>query len=163
MLNEILLKNLMSVLEQEYKVYEEILKLSKKKTDIIVEGRIAELDNVVKLEQALVAQISRIDTQRELVLNEIVPEKKDINISELKSYADEAQKKSLEEYQKKLTQLIDEMKHVNQLNAKLINNSLEYIDFSLNLITNADATSNNYGNGGDNSQKARKNFFDMKL
>jgi flagellar biosynthesis/type III secretory pathway chaperone len=163
MLKEDQMNNLISVLEHEYKVYEDILSLSKQKTDIIIEGRVAELDNIVKLEQALVIQISRIDDQREQILNEMLPDKKDINMSELKKLANKEEKKRLEDYQTKLTDKINELRHTNQLNAKLIKNSLEYIEFSLNIMSNADVTSNNYGNAGDNSKKPRKNFFDMKL
>lgn len=163
MLNEEQINNLMSVLEQEHRVYENILRLSKQKTDIIVEGKVSELDNIVKLEQVLVTQISRIEDQREKLLSEILPDKKGINISELKDYADKEGKQKLEVFQKKLEKVINELRNANQLNAKLIQNSLEYIEFSLNIMSNADAVSNNYGNSGNSSERERKNFFDMKL
>jgi len=163
MVSEIQSNQIASFLEQQYKVYEDILRLSKKKTDIIVEGKVAELENIVKLEQALVLQISRIDNQRDQLLTEMFPDKKDITISEIKELTDNKSAKILEEWQNKLTDVVDRLKHANQLNAKLIKNSLEYIEFSLNLMSNTDVTSNNYGNQGGTSEKTHRNFFDMKL
>ncbi|MGE4284523.1 MAG: flagellar export chaperone FlgN, partial [Clostridia bacterium] len=59
------INTLLDILEQQERVYESILKLAKDKTEVIVAGRIAELESLVKLEQALVVQIGRLEQQRE--------------------------------------------------------------------------------------------------
>ncbi len=162
-----LIDKLIEILEHEYRVYENIHRISKDKTNIIVEGKVSELDNVVKLEQALVLQISRIDKQREEIIiqlsKEVQSDTQSLNISEIKKHANKEQNKKLEAYQNNMNNLVNELTHVNQLNSKLIKNSLEFIEFSLNLMSNADVVSNNYGQKGETSQKARKNRFDMKL
>ena len=162
-----LMNKLIELLEHEYRVYENILRMSKDKTNIIVEGKVKELENVVKLEQALVLQISRIDKQREEVVEQLSKEvnlkDNNLNISEIIQYGDREQKQQLEEYRGKMGKLIAELAHTNQINSKLIENSLEYIDFSLNLMANADVTSNNYGNKGSSTERSRKNLFDIKL
>lgn len=161
-----LIDKLIEILEHEYRVYENIHRISKDKTNIIVEGKVSELDNVVKLEQALVLQISRIDKQREEIISRLSNEVnavESLNISEIRKHANMEQNNKLEAYQNKMNSLVNELTHVNQLNSKLIKNSLEFIEFSLNLMSNADVVSNNYGQKGETSQKARKNRFDMKL
>lgn len=167
LLEQLIIDKLITMLQNEYRVYEGILKLSKEKTNIIVEGRVSELENTVKLEQALVLQAGRIDKQRQEMMEQIAKEKNiqvnDVNISKIKKYANNTQKSSLEEYQNKILNIIKELNHINQLNSKLVKNSLEFIEFSLNLITEADVVSNNYGNTGDSALKSKKNFFDMKL
>lgn len=166
-LKQELIDKLIELLEHEYKVYENIFRLSKDKTNIIVEGRVSELENVVKLEQALVMQISRIDKQREELLEEIAKEVQlgegGLNVSELKKHSNESQCAKLEDYQQRMIDLVEQLNHANQLNSKLIRNSLEFIEFSLNIISEADLTSNNYGNKGDSSKTAKKNLFDVKL
>lgn len=166
-MKEDLINRLIELLEHEHKVYEGILKLSKDKTNIVVEGKVSELENMVKLEQALLLQISRIDKQREEILVKISSELKlkenGVSISEIKKHVSPEQHKKLENYQKKMTDMVNELNHVNQLNSRLIKNSLEFIEFSLNLVSNADLTSNNYSNKGDSSETERKNLFDMKL
>ncbi len=162
-----LIDKLLEILEQEYTVYEDILRLSKDKTNTIIEGKVSELDNIVKLEQALVMQIARIDEKREEVLLQICNEtnagEKTMNISEIRKHTTEVQSKRLEEYQKRMLGIVNELGHINKLNSKLIQNSLEFIEFSLNLMANADAASNNYGKKGNSSDKSRKNLIDMKL
>lgn len=161
------MEKLIELLEHESKVYEDILRLSKDKTNIIVKGKVSGLENIVKLEQALVLQVSRIDKQREQLVVEFVHEirsgENNLSISDLKKYANQEHGRRLEEYQSKMNGLVKELNHVNQLNSKLIKNSLDFIEFTLNIMSNADLTSNNYGNKGDSSKTERKNLFDMKL
>lgn len=162
-----LINKVIELLEAEYKVYEEMFRISKEKTNFIVEGKVSELDNIVKLEQAMVLQVSKIDKQREDALSQfsqlVGVGENGLNISEIKKHADEGQNRKLVRYQEEMTRLVKELSHINQLNAKLIKNSLDFIELSLNLISNADVSSNNYEKKGNASGKSNKNLFDMKL
>ena len=42
------------------------------------------------------------------------------------------------------------------------NSTLEYIDFSINVLTSTGSTGN-YGNSGQSDDPKKKNFFDLKL
>ncbi|MGE5328923.1 MAG: flagellar protein FlgN [Deltaproteobacteria bacterium] len=162
-----IVENFIQMLEAEHKIYEEILKLSKDKTQIIIEGKVSELDHIVKLEQAFVLQISKVEKSRnEFFLKfsqEINLNKKTWNVTELKKIASPEQVKRLEKYQQGMTGILSELAQVNQLNSKLISNSLEFIEFSLNIMSSADIASNNYGNNGDTLNKEKKNRFDIRL
>ena len=155
--------NLLGLLENEYKVYEEILSLSKKKTDIVVKGKVSDLDHIVKLEQALVLQISKIDKKKNEAIEKFISDNSSWNITEIKKHANSEQTKKLQDYQNNMTQLLTELNQTNQLNSKLITNSLEFIEFSLNIFSAGDVTSNNYGNKGDSSNREKKNLFDIRL
>lgn len=162
-----MIKYLIEILENEYKVYEELLSLSKQKTQIVIEGKVSDLDHIVKLEQALVIQISKIEKKREEIFSRFSQHtelnKKNWNISELKKIATDEQNERLQKYQDNMVNILSELNHINQLNSKLITNSLEFIEFSLNMISTADITSNNYGNNGDSINKEKKNLFDIRL
>jgi len=166
-LEQDLIENFIQILEDENKIYQEILKLSKRKTEIVIEGKVSELEHIVKLEQALVLQISRIEKSRnEFFLKfsqEINFNKKTWNVSQLKKIAAPEQVKRLEKYQEGMASILSELDQVNQLNSKLIANSLEFIEFSLNMISSADIASNNYGNKGDTLNKEKRNLFDKRL
>jgi len=155
--------NLLELLENEYAIYEEILSLSKKKTDIVVQGKVSELDHIVKLEQALVLQTSKIEKKKIEIMANFTFDKRNWNITALKEFATPEQEKKLEDYQNNMKKLLTELNQVNQLNSKLITNSLEFIEFSLNLFSAADVTSNNYGSRGDSSNREKKNLFDIRL
>ncbi|MCX8129901.1 MAG: flagellar protein FlgN [Clostridia bacterium] len=162
-----LLGELINVLEQENRVYDSILKISQSKTNIIVEGKVSELENIVKLEQSLVLQMGRLEDMREKLVEKLSVllnlKPSEITVSELMKHikSDEAQR--LKACQDTLAGTVKELKNTNELNSKLIKNSLDFINFSINLISTTDAGSNNYGNTGQVNDGKRKNFFDMKL
>lgn len=162
-----LVKELIEVLEQENKVYEDILKISKNKTSVIVEGKVKELENIVKLEQSLVLQMARLEGQRESIVDKVSQSLKidaaDLTITELAKHLENEEARKLKWVQDKLGNTLKELKDTNELNTKLIQNSLEYINFSVNLLSDASSGSNNYGNTGQVGESKKKNFFDVKL
>ena len=162
------INELINVLDQEAKVYEDILKLSKYKTGIIVEGKVAELENIVRLEQSLVIQIGRFEDKREeLVANlyeQLKIDQQNLSLSELINSLNDAEAaKTLRVCQQELTKTIRELKNKNNLNAKLIKNSLEYIDFSINLFASVYTEGDNYGSTGTLGDTKKRTFFDVKL
>ena len=59
-------------------------------------------------------------------------------------------------------QILEELKKINKINSSLINSSLEYINFTVNMLTE---TSKNtvYQAGGFQENRAQRNLFDVKL
>jgi flagellar biosynthesis/type III secretory pathway chaperone len=163
-----LIQDLVKVLDQEAKAYKDILKISKNKTGIIVEGKVAELENIVRLEQSLVIQIGRLEGKREELVAKLYEQLKinqqNLSLSELINNLNDAEAaEMLKVCQQELTKTIRELKNKNELNAKLIKNSLEYIDFSINLFASIHAEDNNYGSTGTVGDTKKRTFFDVKL
>ena len=162
-----LINELINVLEQENVVYEDILKISKNKTNIIVEGKVKELESIVKLEQSLVLQMAKLENNRENLVEKLSQELKikpeDITISGLVKYLKAGEAGKLKGVQDKLGDTLKELRNANELNSKLIKSSLEYINFSVNILGDASSGSNNYGNDGQVGDTKKRNFFDIKL
>lgn len=162
-----LIHELIKVLDQETKSYEDILKISKNKTGIIVEGKVVELESLVKVEQSLVLQMSRIETMRENLVDKISAQlnlkSSEVTISELLKHIQGLEADKLKDSQTNMTKVLNDLKHTNEVNSKLIKNSLDFINFSINLITSVDIGTNNYGTGGQANDSKKRNFFDMKL
>ena len=160
-------ESLIQVLEQEAKSYEYVLMLSKQKTDVIIKNKVTELENIVKTEHSLTIKLGKLEAMREnYIMNIAEFIKKDasnITISELIKYIEFKLAKRLKSIQEKIMSIIKELKKVNELNKELIKNSLDYLNFSLNLITTVGAVNNNYGNNGQISQGKKRNIFDLKL
>lgn len=158
---------LIKVLEEEANIYDDILKISKNKTGIIVEGKVAELESLVKIEQSLVLKMSRVETLRETLVEKIGAElnikPQDITISEILKHLKGDEGSDLKACQMKMTRALNELKHSNETNSKLIKNSLDFINFSVNLMTSVDIGTNNYGTGGQSNESKKRTFFDMKL
>jgi flagellar biosynthesis/type III secretory pathway chaperone len=161
------INELITVLDQENRVFDSILKISKSKTNIIVEGKVSELENVVKLEQSLVLQMGRLEDMREKLVEKLAVHLRikpsDITISELMKYIESEQAQKLKSFQDALCTTVNELKNSNELNAKLIKNSLVYIDFSINLFASVHTEGNNYGSTGTVGDTKKRTFFDVKL
>jgi flagellar biosynthesis/type III secretory pathway chaperone len=166
-LDTVLIDGLISVLNKETAMYEGILKLSKNKTDVIVEGKVTELESMTRLEQTMILQLGKLEAEREKLVDTIAAELKlkapDITLAGLEKLFPKEQAEKLKACHNKLPKLVKDLGEANVLNAKLIRNSLDYIDFSINILTNVGATGNNYGYSGQSSDSKKRNFFDMKL
>ena len=162
-----LVNGLIEVLNQEAGLYGQILEISKGKTDIIIKGRVSELEKVVKLEQSLVLQIGKLEDSREDMTAKLsdklglkLPQ---VTLTGLAKSLQSDQANKLKVVREDIGKIMIELRDTNKLNSKLIKNSLEYIDFSLNLMAVAGTTSNNYGSSGRMNDLKKRNFFDLKL
>lgn len=161
-------EKLFEVLDQQISLYESILSLAKKKKDVIVEGKVAELDNFIKMEQALVMRVGKLEQQREKIATEIAQSiginNESFTMTEIAESLDHYQQNKFKQYQQNFSKILEELKGANQLNSKLIEQSLEYIEFSINVMAGSQAQSNEYENKGNTLKKQSTNrLFDVKL
>ena len=135
-----LMENLIDVLRKESSEYEELLKLSREKTPIIVSGNLENLQKITDEEQELVGRIHHLDKKRMEVTADIANVlNKDVTALKLKNLiemlsgrAEEA--KSLTEVHDRLQSVVRELQRVNEHNSELLQESLEMIAFEMNLV-----------------------------
>lgn len=162
-----LTKQLVDVLNRENEIYETLSKISNNKKDVIVSGKVNELENITKIEQTLIVKISKLEEERERIVEKLCislgknPEK--VTISELVKLLEQDEANELKACQEKIVKNINDLKKTNDLNERLIKNSLEYIDFSINMMTSIDIVNNSYGSSGNSGETNKRNFFDVKL
>lgn len=135
-----LMENLIDVLNRQYEEYEELLKLSEAKTDIIIKGDVPALSEMTEKEQEAVERVNLYDKKREEIMKDIANViNKDYNTLKLTNLIEMLPQRP--EEQQKLTEVRDKlkdialaMKKVNERNGILLKNSLEMVEFDLNLI-----------------------------
>ncbi len=166
-MDTISIKKLIDILNKEAAIYEGILKLSKEKTDVIVKGKVTELEGITRAEQAMILQLGKLEEERETLVGELAGQlgkkPEEITVSELEKVLPEDQSKELKECSSKMTGLINEVRDTNGVNSRLIRNSLDYIDFSINILSSAGSAGDIYGKSGQSNDAGKRNFFDMKL
>ena len=154
-----LMENLISVLQDEGVAYEALLELSMKKTPIIVSGDLEGLQKITDEEQIVVARINHLDAKREEVtkdianvLNKDVKSLKLVDIINLMSQRP-IEQKQLATAHDKLKEVVGQMTRVNEHNKELIKQSLEMVEFDLNLIQSMKSAPQtaNYNRGAYNS------------
>lgn len=157
------------ILAKEHGYYKDLVELSKSKKKIIIEGKVAELDKIVKLEQNMIFNIGQLERKREEEVSKLC---KALNIncdqatiSDLAKLLRPELKNGLEDIQNKLKETFSELKALNDVNGQLIEQSLEYIDYSINLVASSGMeTGSLYEDIGNKKNKqSKKNIFDTKV
>lgn len=134
------MENLIEVLAEESREYENLLGLSMKKTPVIVAGNLEELAKITDEEQIVVGKLNRMDARRQEVFTDIANvinrDVKKLKLSDLidllAQRPDEQQK--LAKVYDKLKSVVHEVERVNGQNRMLLQNALEMVEFDLNLI-----------------------------
>lgn len=159
--------DLIEILKDEKTIYNNILELANKKTNMIAEENIIEIENISKQEEQYLKQAKLLEYKREDKISEIekslVIEKIDDISNLLEHISDEKLKNNLSRTRDEFTKVINELKSVNSMNNILIQDALEYIALSLNIMSGATAEGT-YGKDPKNiePQTRHKNMFDFK-
>jgi flagellar biosynthesis/type III secretory pathway chaperone len=161
-------EGLAEILEREAALYRDASDISIKKTDIIVHGKIEELDALVKIEQAIIVQIGKLEDEREQVVRALSDELElDLNGATLSKIGTRLGRNSydkLDRCHKSLASTLAGLKNSNDTNARLIQNALDYVNFSVNLLTTNQSAGTIYSqDGADDAASRRRNVFDVKL
>ena len=166
-----LIEELIMVLGDEERVYAEIIPVAEKKTRIIVNNDLQSLNSITEEEQALIGRISKLERKRQEVIRNIgiVMNKKEselnfITIIDLLK-GQEKEQEELRKLHDRLKRTIDALKLINERNQMLIKQSIEMIDFDINLMQSL-RTSPGVGQYNTSSeveiQGLNKGMFDAK-
>ena len=166
-----LIEELIMVLGDEEKIYSEIILVAEKKTQIIVNNDLQSLNSITEEEQALVSKISKLEKKRQEVIRNIgiVMNKKEselnfVTIIDLLN-GQEKEQEELRRLHDKLKRTVEALSLINERNQMLIKQSIEMIDFDINLIQ---SLRNSPGVGQYNTaseveiQGMNKGMFDAK-
>ncbi len=154
-----LMENLIDVLNKEGQEYEQLLELSMKKTPVLVAGNLDELACITDEEQIVVSRISHLEHLRQEVSADIANViNRDVktlllpDLIEILAQRPEEQQKLAKVYDR-LRTVVHEVKRVNGQNRILIQNSLEMIDYDLNILQSMKSAPEtaNYNRGAYNT------------
>ncbi|MBE5943506.1 MAG: flagellar protein FlgN [Lachnospiraceae bacterium] len=137
-----LIENLITGLNEEYAVYEQLLQVSMEKTSAIVSNDLDRLRDTTDKEQLLVDTVTGLESNRRQtmaniasVLNKSNAELKIVDIVEFLEGQPEFHTPLLE-INEKLGKLAKKLKSVNSHNQNLIQESLSMIEYNINLMQN---------------------------
>ena len=159
------ISELKKTLSEENEIYKTILELANKKTQLISEDNIDEIQKITKLEEQYLQDAKILEYKREDKISEIEKElriEKITDITTLLNYIlDDKLKRELELIKVEFIKTLKQLKAVNDLNNTLIKDALEYINLSLNLMTAA-TSEGTYGSGAGEIETQNRNLFDIK-
>lgn len=160
----------MNAFEKIVAVQEQLVNLSQRKKDVLIQGNIDSLSKLIQEESKLVRLLGKLEEERISRMKEYLASKgihtEELTLTQLleiiPSKVDQIQ---IQELADKLQQSIQQLQQHNQLNSKLIQDSLNYVNDSIELMTDQSKEAINYqrpaGKLKTNSTSARS-FFDTK-
>lgn len=158
-----------STLTKLERMHKSLLELAIKKTEIITVGDIEALDQMLKDEQAHVAAIDKLEQQRQKQVTDYL-EAKGLASTDKATVADvieaaeqQTEKDTLLAVRNRLLQMINDLKNQNDLNQKLVFQSLQFVNFTLDALQPRPEQINYSGNEvrGTNTV-AKKSYFDSQ-
>lgn len=134
------MEDLISILEQEDSLYEDLLKLSMSKTPVLISGDLGALSRITEDEQEIVNKVNALDKKREEGMKDIANVLgKDVKTLKLTDLIEilrsrPAEQNRLAAIYDKLSDTIGQMKRTNEQNRELIESSLEMVQFDMNVL-----------------------------
>lgn len=153
------------VLNEELEVYKKLLDITISKKDIIANNQIKELDQMTKVEQTLILQIGQLEESRETLTSNLKNHfgDQELNMQRLIDYLPEEDKDFLFDLREDLLKTLTVIDSENKLNKTLIEDSLEYVNFNLDLLTAVNNDGSYENTATEKEVGSRKNLFDVKI
>lgn len=137
-----LIYDLIDILNTEADNLKDLVELSKEKTDVIVQNNMDELQKITELEQILTSRYQKLDRNRESLMKDMASvlniDSENITLTALAdAIKDQQEAPALLDIMQRLATTAEQLREVNDNNRALIDYSLDYIEFSMNVIRSA--------------------------
>lgn len=135
-----LMDTMIAVLYKEEEEYQALIKLSTEKTPIIVKGDLEGLAQITDKEQEVVGRIQKLEKLRIQTTKDIADvtnhDPESLNLQELIRIMNTrpVEQQKLREVHDKLKTTLGNMAKINDQNRELLKNSLEMVEFEMNLL-----------------------------
>jgi flagellar biosynthesis/type III secretory pathway chaperone len=163
------IKPLLETLNKLTEIHHELLVLAKEKTPVLVHNKIDKLNAIMHKENKLIKHVEELDQLRVQTTGEYLisrgynPDPR-ISVNDLIKIIFKAEdKKALGEVQKGLFSIIMELRKVNEVNQKLTEQSLAFINYSMDLFVRTPEQDAFYQNPHQPTNSAVRNgLFDTR-
>jgi flagellar biosynthesis/type III secretory pathway chaperone len=162
-------QGLLETMVKLIQVHASLLELADLKTNILVLNQVDKLNQIVNKETSIMKQITILDLQRIENISNLLIEKgykpnPSITVGDLIKIIVKAEdKKLLSDAQKQLLGTIHQLREKNQLNQKLIEHSLAFIEYSMDLVLGPSDDGVTYQNPAHQQQGIKRNgMFDSR-
>ncbi len=135
------IRTVIEKLEQLDALHTDLLQLEKKKKEVLIQSQVDELSKITQMESRLMRSISGINQQWVQAAADFLADKgyrpePMMTVSEMLKLVFHAEdRQALQEVQKRLSGTLEQLKKINALNQQLIEQSLAFIDYSIDLVS----------------------------
>lgn len=158
-------EQLLLVLNKEQEIYDKVILLSNEKQNAIVNNEINVLNDVVKKEKTYSISLVKLEEIRTKVIDQMVKEYRlvEINVlSDLYPHMSDQEVRQIETVKQRLTNTVSILTEKNEFSRKLIEQSMDQIQFNLDLLTSV-GDGVNYQDTASDMDVERRSIFDRKI
>jgi flagellar biosynthesis/type III secretory pathway chaperone len=146
------LEGLNEVLALEAELHEKLLVAAERKRGAVLEGNLAGLEEILKVEQALIAQVEQAEEKRTALTAvsaaELELASESVKMSDIIAKAPEPFAAKLGKTRQRLRAALDTLRYRTRQNAELLQASLEHVKAFMKMVAEASAPSAEYGSDG---------------
>lgn len=165
-----LLQGILLLLEQISSLQEELLSLEQEKKEVLIHGKIQRLSEIVQIENQKVTLLGKLEREREKAAKELASlwglKEEPLTMQEiLRRTTDPLLVERFRRLQSTLLEQNDQLRRQNEINALLIQESLEYVKMNMELLAEQ-VDSRIYTNPiSEDKEKptASRNLFDTRI
>lgn len=151
---------LVDILKQECEIYKGLLEISEQKKDILMQGDVDALDDMVSREKEALQKISSLERMREDTAGSVALEQsisaQNVRLEEIIETCSGKEKDALERIKSELEEVVEALSINNAHNKMLIDTQLQYSAFCIEMLTGQTNMTNTYTNSGKVSDTAVK-------
>ncbi|OEH92198.1 flagellar protein FlgN [Bacillus solimangrovi] len=126
---------LVESLQKLIKLHEQLFKIAEKKTELIKNNELEELQQLVKVETKYVQAVRQIDKARTQAVDELLDGKSDERtLTTCMRFVPKESAETLQRLFEQLSALLSQLKRQNDLNQQLIQHSLQFVNFSIDML-----------------------------
>ena len=153
-----LMEELMATLTEEEKLYAELIPIEEEKTRAIVESNLQKMQDITDKERAMVDRTTALEAKREEIAVNIATvlgkNPKTITLEEIEDSLKKQpeDRKNLQTIHDKLKKTVHRLRDVNEQNKELLRESMDMVEFNMNVMRSAQMTSGSSNYGSDASE-----------
>lgn len=158
---------LISVLLEILKLYQEILGLGYLKREVLIQHNIQEIEKITKQEENLILKLDKLDAIREDLIQGIslmcgLGDKK-MTLSQISQGADQETLHNIKSMEQEFSKVISEMTQLNEVNKKLVEQAMLIVNCTLSLLSRSKADPTYNPSQNSSSVSHNRALFDHKV
>ncbi len=161
------LANLIDILQEQRDIQSSLVALSERKIAVIAAGDVDTLSSITEQEQQAVSCIAAVERKQTACVENLARlmgrPVAELRLAAVIEHAHGQQKQILSKLREELTALVEKQVQYNDMNRKLLEMNMDYIQFILNRTTR-EAAAPTYGSAGDMQRlPQRTRLLDRKV
>jgi len=158
---------LITLLSELLELCQALLELSKQKREFLIAGKAQNLEAVTRQEEMLILQIGKLEGKREKILHDIASaynlNTQGLTLSQIRQLATDEVADKLNEIEQLFSQITNELVPLNQLNTQLIQQSLNFVNYNINLLAQTQTGPTYASKGSAGQSQPSRTFLDTKV